>query len=192
MKIALATLVLAITVLISLPSTACANLLTTNPGFESGDLTGWTSGGASWVQGVEKYAGSYALGQHNADIYQDFAATTGVPYILSAWRKTTTSFPGWGDSQINLEWFDASNVRIGDKIYHQVAGPLTSWVLHSYTETAPIGVAKGRLYLGGFGGDTGDDVFADDASVAPVPEPSSILLLGSGLLGLFGVARRKR
>jgi hypothetical protein len=38
---------------------------------------------------------------------------------------------------------------------------------------------------------TGAGSFSDTADIAPTPEPTSLALLGSGLLGLAGVARRR-
>jgi hypothetical protein len=41
------------------------------------------------------------------------------------------------------------------------------------------------------GFDIGSETFALYGSSSPVPEPSSFLLLGSGLAGLVGVIKRK-
>ncbi len=66
-----------------------------------------------------------------------------------------------------------------------------------FTVTIPVGTPS-NTYVGFFEILGGADIDANDTlgivnfSVAVSPEPSSFLLLGSGLAGLVGVVRRKR
>lgn len=66
-----------------------------------------------------------------------------------------------------------------------------------FTVAIPVGTPQGTYVgffeiLGGVDGNASDALGIVNFSVAVSPEPSSFLLLGSGLAGLVGVVRRKR
>jgi len=71
----------------------------------------------------------------------------------------------------------------------------SGWEALSYSATAPTGTnyVKYVVMLETWGSGTGsayfDDAYADNV---PIPEPASLLLLGSGLIGMLAVTRRKR
>ena len=66
-----------------------------------------------------------------------------------------------------------------------------------FTVSVPLGTPWGTYggffeILGGADGGAQNTIATAPFSVAVAPEPSSFMLLGSGLAGLVGVARRKR
>ncbi len=56
--------------------------------------------------------------------------------------------------------------------------------------SAPNGVSPANEFIV-YSNGGGADYFVDNASVVEIPEPSSLLLLGSGLLSLCGLLRRR-
>jgi hypothetical protein len=57
----------------------------------------------------------------------------------------------------------------------------------------PVGVYSGFFeVLGGATGGSGDELSTVDFVTNVTPEPGSFVLLGSGLMGLVGIVRRKR
>ncbi|MFZ0914353.1 MAG: PEP-CTERM sorting domain-containing protein [Candidatus Korobacteraceae bacterium] len=178
--------------LVGAPTAFATNLLT-NGSFETGDFTGWTEGGNfQFTQVVSgsfyAYSGAedgqfYAtLGPVGSDgtLSQSFSDTAGTHYTFSFWFASVGDNP----SDFSASW-DGTTVL-------SLTNPNTgaAWSQFSFTET-------------GTGSDTIQFAFRDDAeylaldnvSVSPVvpsaPEPSSLLLLGSGLLTVGGVIRRK-
>jgi len=82
-------------------------------------------------------------------------------------------------------------------------GTAESWVdLHAIlpagvypeSEACCVEVSAGEIWVGGYAGSgTGlDDAMLWHYTADPVPEPSSLIALGSGILGLCGVLRRRR
>src|SRR5256886_3848560 len=142
--------------LVALPASA-ANLLT-NPGFESGSLSGWScTGGTGSVVRSPVHSGSFALSgaastSDNAQCTSTVAVEPSTAYTLSAWV-------------------------LGSYVYLGVTGGASNWTpsATSYTQlsvafTAAAGQTSAQIFLHGWYG-TGtynaDDVSLDGPGGAP-------------------------
>ena len=66
---------------------------------------------------------------------------------------------------------------------------MKNWVnfpLRILIDTTPLNTVKGYVWIETIDG----TAYGDDVSVTVVPEPSTILLVGVGLVSLFGLRRR--
>jgi len=166
--------------------------LINNGSFESGggSFTGWTTGGNFEDTQVSTgpfydYTGAedgnfYAtLGPVGSDgtLSQTFADHAGAQYTVSFWFASVGDNPSdFSASWDNTPLLSLTNPNTG-----------SAWTQYTYQVT-------------GTGNDTLTFAFRDDpaymaldnvAVTQNAPEPSSLLLLGTGVLGLGGIVRRK-
>ncbi|MGA2904435.1 MAG: PEP-CTERM sorting domain-containing protein [Candidatus Korobacteraceae bacterium] len=173
----------------SAPATFAQNLLT-NGSFETGDYTGWTEGGnfefSQVVSGAfYDYSGAQqgtyysTMGPVGSDgtLSQSFSDQMGQQYLVGFWFASVGDDP----SDFSVKWDNTTLLSL--------TNPDTgaNWTYYSY-------------YVTGTGNDTLSFAFRDDPAYvaldnvivsATIPEPSSLMLLGTGVLGLGGIVRRK-
>ena len=202
---------------IAFTATANAANILVNPSFESpstdpgveyaGAGDGWTSfGGAFTINNVVEpnvKDGVQTLKVFGeAGAYQKFAVADGDVVTGTAWVLNSSGDPMAGGqiAAVNLEWFNAAGgsiaVSFGSSI--DASATLNEWTQIGVVDAlAPEGATEVQLTLitGPFGeGGPGGAPRFDDAflEITPVPVPAAVWLFGSGLLGLVGVARRRK
>jgi len=153
-----------------------ANLIT-NPGFETGNLSGWTLPIGFSVLGttfgIAPHSGSFqAFSGGFGVLGQSVATTVGQSYTVDFWAATTTS--------------GTLSVLGGSTVFnHLFAGP-TGYTEFTFTFTAASASSAIQFTTGGI-------FLLDDISVTPTGVPdggTTVSLLGCALLGLAGLRRR--
>lgn len=214
-KVYLATIVLAMAMMVVLSSAAQATLLS-NAGFESpggeGDNwkcpTDWATDGTAAATGQTNYAiaayeGDWVFtvdqwGGGSADAWgyaaQDVttALNTGDTATLNMYIATDADYTG--SAKAKLEFLNDADVVLGTALSSSY-GADTPWTLATASGLVPDGTVKLNAYaLSENMGIGSKSAYFDaaDLTVTPIPEPTSLLLLGSGLIGLLGFAWRKR
>jgi hypothetical protein len=168
----------------SLAHPAIANLIT-NPGFETGNFTGWTVSGAASVvgtaSGISPHSGSFQAAGSVATISQTFATTPGQLYTLDFWAAAVTP-PGVMGQGFRVFWDGENFIATG---FSEGTQPYLEFTLDITASSAFTNLA--------FEFATTGTVFFDDISVTPVGVPdagSTLPLLSLASLGLVALRRK--
>lgn len=181
---ALPKLLLALTAaaVLSFIQPAKANLIT-NPGFETGDFTGWTLHSAFFVLGttggISPHSGAFQATNDAGGVAllgQTFATTLGQSYTVDFWAATSTGGV--------LSVLNAGN----HTIFSHLFATQTGYTEFTFNFTA-TNASSGITFL------TNGIFLLDDISVEPtgvgVPDGGTTAsLLGCALVGLVGLRRR--
>ncbi len=167
---------------------AFATELLVNGDFETGALSPWynarnfCSGTCiSWnVNSNNPHSGSFsAMDEGNIEVRQDFSPTPGS-------MITNVSF--WVNSDAGVDAVDFFYTDSSDEefVVHPTANV---WTLEDVTSDVNAGKTLMGFSLWGSGPD--HVTYLDDASITAVPEPGTLIMLGSGIVAAAAGLRRK-
>ena len=126
----------------------------------------------------------------------NFSVNAGQTYVVSLWGlnpNDTETLTGSSYGAYKIESYDALNALTATTSVAFISSGSTpgEWVHTEAQYTMPAGSTSVNFSMFVVGPTT-QSVYFDDASFAAVPEPSAIVLLMTGLMGLLAYAWRKR
>jgi hypothetical protein len=166
---------------------AKANLIT-NPGFETGDFTGWTVVNATGVggtfAGVAPHSGNFQAvfsgpGSANASLTQSVATTPGASYTIDFFLSSAAAIPF--TESVSVSW--------GGVTLLSMTNLTSGYNEFTFTETASTASTALLFNFATFGGAW----LLDDISVTPAGVPdggSTASLLGCAFIGLAALRRK--
>jgi hypothetical protein len=200
-------------------TTSMANLLT-DPGAENAttapnpnptSIPGWSFFNGAAFSSAFAHSGTNSLGdvggggfQVPGD-YQQFAATAGQQFTMTGFALTPTAIAGGANfGQLQITFFSGPNGTgsdigtvetggVGAKASAQVnsTSPVGVWIPLSVTATAPAGAQSMQAFTIVID-QNATAVYFDDLTLDLIPEPSTIAMTLTGLLGLVAFGWKKR
>ncbi|MCM8813939.1 MAG: PEP-CTERM sorting domain-containing protein [Candidatus Omnitrophica bacterium] len=135
--------------------------------------------------------------------FQQFSVTPGQLLSMSGWvRPVINAAAETMRGGIGIFYFDSAGTQLlGLEKQAEVSNANNNnWTQLNVSDTvgADLGIARAQFTVWAWAAsyDRGDAatsrVYFDDISGGVVPEPSSLILLGSGVLGMLGISRKKK
>lgn len=188
--------VLMAVVVFVLPVAIAHGELLQNPGFESGTSSWlWYHGGSSSVAPSTEYAHE---GTHSAKsiltnandwalMCQSVTVTSGNAYELSLWALPD-SVTGSLQGGLKLEFYDntGKNLSTSTTMFIDSTSTNDAWKHEVIQVTAPTGAVSFTFGAVAAAGSNGAGaIYFDDASVSPIPEPNTGMLLGGAMISVI-------
>ena len=170
------------------------NLITTNCGFETGDFTGWSGtvvgDNLSGVDNLDPFSGTYEayLGTEtgNDTLFQTLSTVAGTTYTVQFYLDNTSDADAGNPN-------DFSATFGGTTGFTETNASAGAYVVETFTALATGPTTTLTFTFENVLGDFDLDAVSvvAEPTTSAVPEPGSLMLLGTGVMGFLGATRRR-